>query len=58
MNKTQNKMAMKVNFSFPSPGADSALPNANTEFNQNPFSSLVVKHVNLKTLSQTSLFIS
>jgi hypothetical protein len=39
-------MAMKVKLSFPSPGADPALPNCNTEFNQNPFSSLVVKHIN------------
>jgi len=46
MNKTQNKMATKVKFNFPSPGADPALPNSNIEFNQNPFSSLVVKHIN------------
>jgi hypothetical protein len=46
MNKTQNEMTMKVTFSLPFPGADPALPNANTEFNQNPFSSLVVKHTN------------
>jgi len=46
MNKKQNKMAMKVKYSFPSPGADSALPNSNTEFNQNPFSRLAVQHTN------------
>jgi hypothetical protein len=46
MNMTQNNMAMKGKFSFPSPGADPAWPNSNTEFNQKPFSSLAVKHTN------------
>jgi hypothetical protein len=51
-------MAINVKLSYPSLGIDPALPNSNTEFNQNPLHIVAVKHTNWKTMSHIFVFIS